>query len=44
LRFLIFNTPGRLVHHARSIMLRLATTAERLAVWLEAFNLLPLRV
>ncbi len=43
LRFLIFNTPGRLVHHARSILLRLATTAERLAVWLEAFNLLPLR-
>jgi hypothetical protein len=44
LRFLIFNTPGPLVRHARSIMLRLATTAERLAVWLEAFNLLPLRV
>jgi hypothetical protein len=43
LRFLIFNTPGRLVHHARSIVLRLATTVERLAVWLEAFNLLPLR-
>jgi hypothetical protein len=44
LRFLIFNTPGRLVHHARSIVLRLATTAERLAMWLGAFNLLPLRV
>ena len=43
LRFLIFNTPGRLVHHARAIVLRLATTAERLAVWLEAFSLLPLR-
>jgi Transposase DDE domain group 1 len=43
LRFLIFNTPGRLAHHARSILLRLATTAERLAIWLEAFNLLPLR-
>ena len=43
LRFLIFNTPGRLVHHARSILLRLATTAEHLAMWLEAFNLLPLR-
>jgi hypothetical protein len=43
LRFPIFNTPGRLVHHARSIVLRLAATAERLAMWLEAFNLLPLR-
>jgi hypothetical protein len=43
LRFLIFNTPGRLVHHARALVLRLATTAERLALWLEAFNLLPLR-
>lgn len=44
LRFLIFNTPGRLAHRARSILLRLATTAERPAMWLEAFNLLPLRV
>jgi hypothetical protein len=43
LRFLIFNIPGKLVHHARSIVLRLATTAERLAEWLEAFSLLPLR-
>jgi len=43
LRVLIFNTPGRLVHHASSIMLRLATTPERLLAWLEAFNLLPLR-
>jgi hypothetical protein len=44
LRFLIFNTPGRLVHHARAIVLRLATTAERLAELLQAFTLLPLRV
>lgn len=44
LRFLIFNTPGRLVHHARRIMLRLATTAARLVEWLEALRLLPLRV
>ncbi len=43
LRFLIFNTPGRLVHHARAILLRLAATAERLAELLQAFNLLPLR-
>jgi hypothetical protein len=44
LRFLIFNTPGRLVHHARRLVLRLATTAARLADWLEAVRLLPLRV
>jgi hypothetical protein len=44
LRFLIFNTPGRLVHHARKLVLRLATTAARLAQWLEALKLLPLRV
>ncbi|NMC90906.1 MAG: IS1380 family transposase, partial [Smithella sp.] len=44
LRFLIFNTPGRLVHHARRIVLRLATTAARLTEWLEALKLLPLRV
>ena len=44
LRFLIFNTPGRLVHHARRMMLRLATTVARLAEWREALELLPLRV
>jgi hypothetical protein len=44
LRFLIFNTPGRLVHHARGIVLRLATTAARLAEWLEVIRLLPIRV
>jgi hypothetical protein len=44
LRFLIFNTPGRLVHHARRLVLRLATTAARLAEWLEAMRLLLLRV
>jgi hypothetical protein len=44
LRFLIFNTAGRLVHHARSILLRLATAPARLAEWLEAMKLLPIRV
>jgi len=44
LRFLIFNTPGRLVHHARGMVLRLATTAERLAEWLEVIRQLPIRV
>src|SRR5664279_5920259 len=36
LRFLIFNTAGRLVRHARSLVLRLAATAEELALWREA--------
>jgi hypothetical protein len=44
LRFLIFNTPGRLVHHARRMVLRLATTMARLAEWLEALRQLLLRV
>jgi hypothetical protein len=38
LRFLIIHTPGRLVHHARQMVLRLATTAGRLAEWLEALG------
>jgi hypothetical protein len=42
LRFLIFHTAGRLVHHARQLLLRLAAAAERLAVWREALRLLPL--
>lgn len=42
LRFLIFHTAGRLVHHARHLLLRLAAAAERLAVWREALRLLPL--
>jgi Transposase DDE domain group 1 len=41
LRFLIFNTAGRLVHHARSLMLRLAASLEQIASWREAFQLLP---
>jgi hypothetical protein len=40
LRFLIFQTPGRIVHHARKMLLRLATTWERLAEWMEAWRLL----
>jgi len=42
LRFLFFHTAGRLVHHARRIILRWAAAAERLAVWHEALRLLPL--
>jgi hypothetical protein len=44
LRFLIFNTAGRLAHHARRIVLRLATKAGRLAERLKAMKLLPVRV
>lgn len=43
LRFLIFNTAGGAVHHARGLLLRLVRTAEQLAEWLEAFRLLPVR-
>lgn len=42
LRFLIFNTAGRVVHHARTLVLRLARSAQQLAEWIEAFRLLPL--
>ena len=41
LRFLIFNTAGRVVHHARNLVLRLARGAQQLAEWIEAFQLLP---
>ncbi len=44
LRFLIFNTPGRVVHHARRAVLRLATTGERLGQWLEALKSLRMAV
>ncbi len=44
LRFLIFNTPGRIVHHARRVLLRLAATRERIREWIEAMGLLPLPV
>jgi hypothetical protein len=44
LRFLIFNTPGRVVHHAHRAVLRLATTGERLAQWLEALKSLRMAV
>ena len=41
LRFLIFNTAGRLVQHARKMRLRLAAIEERIALWKEALRLLP---
>ena len=42
LRFLIFHTPGRVVHHARGMILRLVTSVERLADCITAWRLLPL--
>jgi len=44
LRFLIFHTAGRLVSHARQMVLRLATKVGRLTEWIEAMKLLPIRV
>ena len=42
LRFLIFNTPGRLVHHARRLLLRLAALAQGIAAYRQGLRLLPL--
>ncbi|MGH8857372.1 MAG: IS1380 family transposase [Polaromonas sp.] len=41
LRFLFLHTAGRLVHHARQLVLRLAVPAERIAAWIEACRWLP---
>src|SRR6267378_7453999 len=42
LRFLIFYTAGRLVHHARQMHLRVARAIEKIVVWMQAIRLLPL--
>ena len=42
LRFLIFNTPGKLVHHARRTLLRLGCNWQRFSNWHGALRLLPL--
>jgi len=42
LRFLIFATPGKLVHHARCTLLRLRQAWNRFGNWRGAFALLPL--
>ena len=42
LRFLIINTAGRIVQHARKMRLRLAALEERIALWKEALRLLPI--
>jgi hypothetical protein len=41
LRFLIFNTAGRVVQHARKTVLRLAALGVRILAWREAMRLLP---
>src|SRR5487761_1174447 len=40
LRFLIINTAGRIVQHARKTLLRLAALADRIALWKETMRLL----
>jgi hypothetical protein len=42
LRFLIFYTPGKLVHHARRTLLRLARACSRFSNWRHALGSLPL--
>lgn len=42
LRFLIFTTPGKLVHHARRTLLRLQRSWNRFGNWRHAFGMLPL--
>jgi Transposase DDE domain group 1 len=44
LRFLILNTPGKLIHHARQTLLRLTQTANRFRAWRRAFRVLPIPV
>jgi hypothetical protein len=42
LRFLIINTPGKFIHHARRTILRLARSWNRFMNWQGALRLLPL--
>ena len=42
LRFLIFYTPGKLIHHARQKILRLVRGWKRFTNWQQAWGLLPL--
>jgi hypothetical protein len=41
LRFLLFHMPGRLVHHARRLMLRVAAVGKWTAAYREGLRLLP---
>lgn len=42
LRFLIFHTPGKLIRHARQMILRLVRATARFSNWRRALQLLPL--
>lgn len=42
LRFLIFNTPGKLIRHARQTVLRLVRSLNRFSNWSQALGKLPL--
>lgn len=42
LRFLFINVAGRIVQHARRTLLKLATEKDRILLWIEAMNLLPI--
>jgi hypothetical protein len=42
LRFQIFCSPGRLVHHARRLLLRVGRLKSQLAEWGEVWRLLPI--
>jgi hypothetical protein len=44
LRFQIFFSPAKLVHHARQLLLRVHRLKAQLAEWVEVWNLLPVRV
>jgi len=41
-RFLIFHTPGKLIHHARRTSLRLQRSWNQFGHWQQAMRLLPL--
>ena len=42
LRFLIFHTPGKLIRHARQVILRLVRATARFSNWRRALELLPI--
>lgn len=44
LRFQIFCSPAKLVHHARQLLLRVRRCKAQLAEWVEVWRLLPMRV
>jgi hypothetical protein len=41
LRFLLFNMPGRLLHHARRLILRVAAVGKWTAAYGQGLRLLP---